>query len=281
MRVASSPVQEPVHWRIEMDLESQALPGANLDQAGGERSVVRGGWRARLTRELGDRSFTFLMDSEASFYDWSAPAPIAGTTTDPFNDLYQTHIGAVASFAEDESIGWFTGMEIGLSGEDNADVQDAITLGAITGARCRANEDLTFSFGIAALTRLEDDPWIIPYFGFDWALTDRVRLATEGARLLLEAELSDSLDATLAAEYQLRQYRLNEDGPLGDGVFQDDQIQLTGELAWHAGENTTLTFAAGAVTWQESAFLDSDGSVLSQRETEPAAFGALTLSFRL
>ena len=90
LRLSTAPVLEEPEWVVDMDLHTTALPNTDLSLPG-ERSVVRGGWDAALTRELGDRSFTVFLNSEASFYDWNAPAPIVGTTTDPFNDLYSTH----------------------------------------------------------------------------------------------------------------------------------------------------------------------------------------------
>ena len=93
-------------------------------------------------------------------------------------------------FEEDQQVGFFTGFEMTLSGEDDADVQDSLSIGAISGVRCKASEDLTINVGLAALTRLDDDGWIIPYFGFDWQLTERMRVASEGAKVLMEANFS-------------------------------------------------------------------------------------------
>jgi hypothetical protein len=263
-------------WSVALDLEATLLSSADLED-GGERSVQRGGWSATLTRDLGDRSTTFYLDAEASFYDWSAPAPLAAGSPDPFNDLYLTRLGALAEFDEDAALSWFTGAEITVSGEDDAGIQDALSLGAVSGVRCRASKDLTLEFGLAALTRLEDHAWLLPYFGFDLRLSERWRLATDGARVLLEAELSDDVTAALAAEYDLRQFRLNDDNALSEGVYQDDEIRLSAELVWRLGEHATLACAAGLVAWQESTFLDDSGTELGEVETDPAPYATLAL----
>lgn len=278
VRLSTAPVLEEPEWTVDLDLHTVVLPNGDLSLPG-ERSVVRGGWDAALTRESGDRLFTVFLNSEASFYDWNAPAPIVGTTTDPFNDLYSTSLGALMSFEEDQQVGFFTGVELTLSGEDNADIQDSLSIGAVSGVRCRASEDLTISLGLAALTRLDDDAWVIPFFGFDWQLSQRLRLASEGARVLVEAALSETATATLAAEYEIRQFRLNDDSVVPEGVFQDDQINLTGELAWRTGDNITLAVGGGVVVWQESTFLDRDGSTLAEFESDPGLYGLVSLRF--
>jgi len=265
-------------WSVDLELGGAFLPEAEVE-GGAERAVQRAGWSVALTHDQGDRKASFYVDTEASFYDWSATAPLAGGSTDPFNDVYQTSFGALASFQDDQALGWFTGMEITLCGEDSVKVQDAISVGAVTGVRCRASQDLSLGFGLAALTRLSDTTWILPYVAFDLQLSERLRLATDGARVELEAALSESLTGTLAAQYQLRQFRFNDDSPIPEGVFQDDEIRLSAELDWRLGQHTTLFLGGGVVVWQESTFLDESGSKLSELETDPAPFAAVALRF--
>jgi hypothetical protein len=273
------PVLADTDWDVEVDLLGTYLSAADLEGDAAERSVLRGGWDVALTHDLGDRSTTFFLETEASFYDWSASAPFVGGSADPFNDLYQTRVGALASFDEDEALSWFTGMELTLAGEDSSSIQDSASVGAVTGVTCRASEDVSLGFGLAVLTRIEDTTWILPYIAFDLQLTDRVRLGTDGARVELEAELSERVTGTLAAQYELRQFRLNEDNALPEAVYQDDEIRLSAELDWELGRHATLSLAGGAVVWQESTFLDDSGSKLAELESDPAPFALATLRF--
>jgi hypothetical protein len=275
---AGQTAPEPA-WDVGMEIHGMLQPAADLETALGERSVLRGGWDASLARRRGDRSLELFLDTEASFYDWSATAALPGGAADPFNDLYETRVGALLGFAEDEQVSWFTGMEVVLAGEDSPSIGAALSIGAITGVDVRAGDDLTLSFGLAALTRLEDSTWVLPYLGFDWRLNDTVRLATDGAGVLLEAQLGRDWTATLAAEYELRQFRLNEDNAIPGGVYQDDQITLSGTLDWRVSASATLSLTAGLVAWQESTFLDDGGAKLGEVETDPAPFGAVSLTF--
>ncbi len=280
-RLAAVPVLDETRWNVSMEIEAVAQPSAGLEKVGGDLTTQSGSWSAALTRELDDREWSIYVAAEATFFDWSANAPVVGTSTDPFNDLYTTRLGAVTSIDEDEELGWFTGMEVFLSGEDSADVQDAISVGGITGVRCRAGDDLAVSFGLAALTRLEDDAWVIPYFGFDWQVSDRLHLGTEGPRVALEAALSDDWSANLAAEYRLRQYRLNESNALADGVFQDDQITATAGLAWMPRPGVSLELEAGAAVWEEYTFVADGGTTVNEFESDPSAYVGLGLRFDL
>lgn len=278
LKLADAPMQRPMEWDVGMDIHGMMQPASDLE-TGGDRSVLRGGWEATLSRSNGDRSLALFLDTEASFYDWSTTTPLPGGATDPFNDLYETRLGAVMGFDESEQVSWFTGVEIVLAGEDSASIGDSLSIGVVTGCDVQASDDLSLSFGIAALTRLEDATWVLPYFGFDWRLSDRVTLATDGAGLVLDARLSRDWSAAVAAEYEMRQFRLNDDNAISDGVYQDDQITLSGELTWRASESTTLQLTGGLAAWQESTFLDGAGSKLGEVETDPGLFAAVTLSF--
>ena len=282
LRLAEIPLAEDEpRWTVDMEVEGRFEPAADLESVGGDLAVQTGGWDATLSRQLDDRSYHLSLAAEASFFDWGAASPVVPGTNDPFNDLYDTRIGALASFAEDEELGWFSGFEVILSGEDSADVQDSISVGAVSGVRYDSGENLSLSFGLAALTRLEDDAWVIPYFGFDWRITERLRFGTEGSRVALAAQVSDTVEATLAAEYRLRQYRLNDSNALPDGVFQDDQIDASLTLGWRPTPGVELTLQGGAIVWEEYTFLDGAGTKLVEFESDPALFGGLGLTLDL
>jgi hypothetical protein len=269
---------ETPRWEVGMEVSAVLQPAAGLETAG-ERSVLRGGWDATLLRRSADRSLEIFLDAEASFYDWSASAPLAGAPTDSFNDLYVTRIGTLLQFDQDEQLSWFTGLEVTVSGEDSASIGEAVSVGAVTGVDVVANDQLTLSVGLAALTRLEDSAWVLPYFGFDWQLTERTRFGTDGAGLLLESRLDDAWTARAATRYELRQFRLNPDNAIPRGVYQDDQITLTGTIERRLGASATLSLSAGAVLWQESRYLDGAGTKLGEVETEPGLYGAISLRF--
>lgn len=272
----AAPVPE---WAISMDIEGTLAGAGDLQGFGGGVSVQRGSWDASLTREGDARSYTLFLGAQATFHDWSASAPFVAGSRDPFNDLYETRIGGVASFQEDETLGWFTGVELTLAGEDAADPLDSLVVGAVSGVSARADEDLSFSFGVAVLTRLEDTPWLLPYFGFDWRLSERFRLSTEGARVELEATLSEAWSATLASEYSIQQARLNGANAIPSGVYQDDRITASAGLRWAPNERTTLDLEAGAILWEEHTFLSSTGTNLATFESGQAGFVGLGLNF--
>jgi hypothetical protein len=124
---------------------------------------------------------------------------------------------------------------------------------------------------------LEDSAWVLPYFGFDWRIGERLSLASDGAGVALHGSLSDELSCFLGARYELRQFRLNPDGALPDGVVHDDEIRLECGLAWRVGEHATLALEGGALLWQETAFLDDGGAKLGEVETDPAPFATVSL----
>ena len=149
--------EDEVRQGVALELSASYLGNADLEGVVADVSTQRAGWRAAFTRTSDDRSISFHLSSEISFYDISSTTPLAGGSTDPFNDVYDTRAGALIQFDESEGVSFLAGIELGVSGEDEAAVRDAASVGGVSGVRYRADEDLTLAFGLAAQSRLADD----------------------------------------------------------------------------------------------------------------------------
>lgn len=262
---------------VEADVYGIAIGGADLEGGGGDLTTVRGGWRATVGVDVPDRgSYAFGVQTEGSFYDFGG-SPLG--LPDPFNDVYETNFSGRFLMRQGERIEWYGGAQIGLAGEDNASVGDAVVVGSALAVRVKADERFSLLAGLAGVSRFEDSPWILPYVGFDWQITERLRLLVEAAEIHADLELTDDLTIGALAVYDFRQYRLNDNGPLNGGAFRDEEIRAGGRLDWRVGDDVSLELEAGQILWRETSYFDGDAGFLG--ESEPSSSPYLQLGFSM
>src|SRR5260221_10625343 len=267
---------------VDLELRSKWRYGSDFSDGPGRMNVVRGGWDARLGwKTAKNQGFTINMHTEASFYDFSgATGLVPGSGTGkPLDDVYETSLGTTMCVRNSGRASWFTSAELTLSGEDHAAPGDALTVGVVAGIRYQANEDIAFQTGLAALTMLEDQPWVFPYVGFDWRISERWRLGTQGSRIRLAVDLNDKWTLFGEAAYEVRQYRLNDDSPLPHGAMRDQEIDLGGGLDWRPHRGVNIGLQTGLVGWQQLEFFARDGDKVSETESKPAPFAKLVMKF--
>lgn len=254
-------------------------PDADLSDAPGQVGTQRAGWDVLVGRRGASGSLLAVgLESEASFYDFGATDGFVPGAPDPFNDLYSTRLGATLYSPLTDDLDLFNGVELTIAGEDDVDFSEGLTVGGSTGLAYRADETLELSFGLAGASRLADDAYLLPFLGIDWRVADGTRLVAEGPELRLEQRLSDGLDLTLRANYDLRQFRLNDGGAIGGAAFRDEQIDLGATLAWRPSKRVRVAVGAGYTVWRELTFVGVDGATLGSSEADPAPFGTFTVS---
>lgn len=264
-----------------LELTGLVRPAANFESGGGEVSSQSGAWRGVWGERLNERTiYAMQIEAEAHFYDFSGATFVPGTS-DPFNDVYRAALGAVTVVDPEASRSWILGGQLEISGEDEASYRDSLSIGALVARRFVRDQELSMSFGVAAMSRLEDDPWVIPFLGLDWRPTERTQLQLEGTEARLIYQLSEGLDWRCEAAYRLRQFRLNDDGPLPKGVARDEDIGLSTGLRWRPSENVTVDFNVGWTAWREFAAIDRRGNKLSEIETDGAPFVSVGVSLHL
>lgn len=284
----SQPVAGPVQRAatvgqgINVELSGRGLYtfGSDIDDTDGSVSIWRAGFGLGLAFQPFERArLTLGIDEEASWYlfdDATRIIPGVPADGDPFELGLITTFSPRLSVMHDEHWSWFVAGIVEFAGDPNADVGDSGTYGGIAGARYAFSESFALTFGIVGKSRLEDDFLAFPIIGIDWKINDRVAFSTEGTVGKLTAALNDEWSASLSAGWELREYRMDDDAPVPDGVMSDSRIPIAVSFDWSPSKAFTLGITGGAVIWQEFEFRDGAGEDVSEVNTDPAAFIGLS-----
>jgi hypothetical protein len=251
---------------------------ADIDDTPGDVEVYRAGGGVLVSGPLGDRArISFDLGEEASWYLFDNATGLAPGSSDPFENVLRTTFSPRVFVVENQHWSWFVGGLFEAGGEPDADVGDSLMYGGFAGARYAVSEKLAFSFGLGAQSRLVDDVLAIPLIGVNWQISEKVNLSVEGTTLRVAAAVSEDVTLSLKGAWELREYRLDDDGALPGGAVSDARIPVGLEIEWKAAPGFVVALAGGAVVWQEFKFDDSDENEVSETNTDPTGFLGLEL----
>lgn len=263
----TGPAPDETIERVTLDLFGTGIGSSNFQGNQGSVTTQRGGWEVGLGRyEQRGWSFAAELGTEASFYDYGGNASPVPGVGDPFNDVYDTHLSGRFLHRGDGRLEVYGGVQLGNSGEDAVGIDDSIYVGGAAAMRYQAAPEFALLVGIAGISRFDDSPWILPYIGFDWQVSEDLRLKTEAAEIHADYRMGADWSLGLEAVYDFRQYRLNETGPLNGGSFRDEEIRLGGSLAYQVSEGVQLEVAGGKILWREVVFHDGDAGYIGETE---------------
>ena len=264
---------------LELEPRGSYMFEADLDDAG-EYSVGRYGvglsYRVPI---LEQSSLVFGLDAERSEYDFDGATGLA-PGGDPIGGATAYELSARVVHPFDDEFSLLAGVSGTFAGEDGADLADSAQLGGIVAVNWKASEALTLTLGVTARDQLEDDVRVIPVVGIEWRIAENLRVSSRdagrvfaggGGGLGLVYESSEELNLIVGAGFNGRDYRLDEDGPIPDGVLRDDRVFAGVGLEWKPTGNVTALVGAGAVVWSNLETLDSGGSEIGDEDGDPAA----------
>lgn len=236
-----------------------------------ERSELSIGWEA-------ERSWYRFKDSQAFI-----PGGPAFGSDGPIKEAWDTALTLRFSTQVDQNWSWFIGGILRATGADGANFGDSITGGGFGGFRYAFDENLSIGAGLAVITSLEDDAVVIPLPQIDWRITEKLRLTTEGPGARLSYTLCDWADVFFRGAYELREFRLEDDGakPVPAGVLRDRRVPLVLGIRARPYQGITVDVGAGVVVGQEYRLYDRDGSRLTtaKGDTSGYFYAALRFSF--
>lgn len=252
---------------------------AEIDDSSGDLSITRAGGQFGVSGSISDSwRWNVKAQVEASWYNFDDFALVPGTN-DPFNDVYEVTLTPSLLYQASPTWAFLGGGIIQFAGESGADVGESATFGGFFGSRWQVSPTFALQLGFAVKTRIEDNVGFLPALGFEWQVSDKVRLASEGAGLKLSATVSEQWTAFLNAGWAAREYRLEDDNSsplLSEGVFRDQRFTIGAGVEWKPTPKASITLTGGVVAWSEIQFDDENGVEIAEEELDPTGYIGLT-----
>lgn len=270
----------PETWHVAINPYGSYAFDADFHDTGSSFSVSRAGVSAdgRISMSA-DLKLDLGITGEYSNYQFSRSAPATDFSLDLFDVLFAP--GLEYKLSDQWSI--FGGALLESAAGTSGDFDDAFTYGGYVGAKHKVSEHLSYTFGVAAKTRIEDDMTVYPVLGIDWDITKSLSLtssaSSSGGQIRLTQALCSTMAISAVAGYEFREFRLDS-APIPNGVMQDSRIPVGAELAWKPNDGFSARLTAGYVVWQEIEFDDPNGYKLSRAHPDPTPYVGISANWQ-
>src|SRR5205807_396148 len=114
------------------------------------------------------------------------------------------------------------------------------------GVRYALSEKLIVGIGAGVRTRIEDNPFFFPLPMLTWQISEQWKLSTGGRPgLTLSYSPLESLTISLSGAYEYRDFRLDHNGPIPDGVGRETRIPIILGVAYTPTKRISLEAGIG------------------------------------
>lgn len=222
-------------------------------------------------------------DTEYNSYDFSDDVAFGPGGSEPWDDVIGHSLQLTYSTRVQEKWTIIAGVGIDSYYETGADFGESLTYAGRLGASYKMSETLNLGGMLYVSSRLEDDTLFIPILLVDWRFADKWSVETRGwargAALSLGYQATDSLKILLTGGFEGRDFRLDEDGPVPDGVGRDWRVPVALMAEWQVHPQVKLTGALGANVWQDLTLDDSNGDEIADTDVDPSLLAGLRVTF--
>jgi hypothetical protein len=173
---------------------------------------------------------------------------------------------------------------IGYAGEEGADPGDALVYGAVISATKTIGPDLSLGLGAGAFRQIER--WrVFPFLSVRWRIDDRwtlsnpLRTGPAGpGGLELSYTFDGGWEAAAGGAYRSYRFRLDEGGPVPDGIGEIRGIPLFARLSrtWRRGWKADLY--AGVVLGGKLSLENDRGERIASTSFDPAPLASLIVT---
>lgn len=204
---------------------------------------------------------------------------------DPWGTILTLRMVSRLRYQYNEQWGVFAGGVFIFSPESGADWGDSFTGGGMAGVDYRPSDKFFVSLGVAAISQIEDDPRVTPSIILNWLPYDRwaVRVgaipASGGAATAGEVayRIVEPLELGLGVIFNQRRFRLDDSGPVPEGIGEDNALPVRLRLGWRIIPQLSLHVLAGAALAGELQIDDRFGNRLAAEDYDPAPYVGLRL----
>jgi hypothetical protein len=172
---------------------------------------------------------------------------------------------------------------IGYAGEEGADPGGSLVYGAVISATKTLGPDLSLGLGAGAFLQIER--WrVFPFLSIRWRINDHWRLSNPlrtgpaGPGGLELAYIAGDWEAAAGGAYRSYRFRLDEGGPVPDGIGEMRGIPLFARISktWRHGWKADLY--AGVVLGGDLSLENSQGEKIGSASFDPAPLASLIVT---
>ena len=218
-------------------------------------------------------------------YDFSGSSGFAAL--DPWERIRELRFSVPVQYFANSDWTVYAIPSLRFNAESGADLNDGTNGGLITGAAYRVNDRLTIGPGLGVFTELEDSASIFPILIIDWKITDSLSFetgrgfaASRGPGLQLRWNASSSWTFALGGRYEKTRFRLNDSGPVPDGIGQDRAVPLFALAEYAFSKDTVVSLLGGAEVGANLRLEDSSGDYITDTDISTAPFLGATFRMR-
>jgi hypothetical protein len=221
------------------------------------------------------------LDYEHSSFDFHSATGFVAGASSPFHDVDRAALSA--RFIQPLSKTWavFAGGVLIYSGEEGAKGGDSLG-GVIYGApRYVVNDHLAIGLGALVQTRLEDNVQVVPLVLVEWDITEHWNLTHDGfPGGTLTYKPNDHWAFALSAYYQFQDFRLDESGPLPNGVGRETRVPVVLSATWTPDKRIYAEAGIGVAFAQNYELLNASGDSVADIDAKASPLVRFKLAFK-
>ena len=270
---------------ISLSIKANSIYAFRTDLKDADASVSRFlvgggvdlGWKA--SEKL---SLSFGVDYEFADYDFNDGSNIiAGLGDDPFDNFNTVGFGISGTYRFNTQWFWTLGGFANGGWEAGADVSDAWSGGGYTTVGLNVSDRLAVGIGVGASTQLESEPIVFPAIFVRWQINDQFRLASDRLGLRFSYTPIESVDVYLRANWERREYRLDDThAKIDNGILRDTTVPVGIGVDWRPVGGLTVGFEAGALVYSKLKFRNDLGNTVTDSELDTGPYLRVMVEYK-
>jgi len=220
------------------------------------------------------------------YQQWNFDQPSAFGGVAPWDDVNQPQVGLTFIYAPAEDWKIVVSPSVAWAYEGGASTKDAVEYGAVAIVTKDFSPTLSIGLGAAVFRQLYETK-TFPFLAIDWKINDAWRLTnpfpagpTGGAGLELRYAFAEGWEAGFGGTYRSFAFRLDQGGPVPDGIGDHTYIPVFFRLSRNIGKQAQVDFYAAALANGRLKVKNPDGSDLASDDYRTAPALGLTLRYR-
>ena len=276
--MSSLAAQSNQTWRVTAGFGHRA--DAEIDHRGGDFNETRFGLSATHEIKINERwRLDPFLGYRFSSYDFSR--------ANLWDDVHAARVTVLAQYALNEKWTLFGGPTVGFAAEDDADFGKAFTFGGAVGAIYKINERLALGAGVGVTSELEDNARVRPAIIVKWRINEHWSAesgyfevaGSGGPGAEIRYHLNEKWTLAGGGQYHETRFRLDENGPVRDGVGEDTSLPVYVKAVWQAGQNVGIEAGVGVSLGGQLRVEDRRGHKISDEDYDPAPFAGVRAVF--